>query len=280
LQAAVKYGKREPSYNQRGELNYKFRFADIVYITDHTCKKEITSWAAPGAGLDVEKMHVTPSMQQVHDNAVCLTHRRSGGWTSHTVIVVDQSGSMRKTDVQGGASRSDSVWVTLALEFVAKQLNNGTSTPLDVVSVIVMNQESSIVVDRQPMDWLLFNRIIDLLRTQEPSFDGNYRPALDLAERLLLKNKEGSCALTLLFLSDGKPSDRVPPAVPGSFRSTRSYYHDMVSVGIEVWRAASDVASLFSLSGSAGLLKNSACLTPLLPGQHSLAVLVCSTQRV
>lgn len=30
-------------------------------------------------------------------------------WTSHTVVVVDQSGSMRKTDVPGGATRSDAV---------------------------------------------------------------------------------------------------------------------------------------------------------------------------
>lgn len=37
---------------------------------------------------------------------------------------------------------------------------------------------------------------------------GNYLPALDKAERYLLANTSGSCALLLLFLSDGRPSDR------------------------------------------------------------------------
>ena len=57
---------------------------------------------------------------------------------------------------------------------------------------------------------MLFNCIVDLLRSQEPHFDGNYLPALDKAEQLLLSNSFGSCALNLFFLSDGKPSDRVP----------------------------------------------------------------------
>jgi hypothetical protein len=57
---------------------------------------------------------------------------------------------------------------------------------------------------------LLFNSIVDLLRKQEPHFDGNYLPALDAAENLLVANTSGSCALTLFFLSDGKPSDHLP----------------------------------------------------------------------
>ena len=51
---------------------------------------------------------------------------------------------------------------------------------------------------------------IKLLRTSEPKSDGNYLPALQAAERLLLGNTSGSCALLLLFLSDGKPSDQLP----------------------------------------------------------------------
>ena len=55
LKAAVKYGSRKVSRNQRGELNWKYTFADIVYITDSTSTREITSWAKPGAGLDIVK---------------------------------------------------------------------------------------------------------------------------------------------------------------------------------------------------------------------------------
>lgn len=208
LQAALKYGRKEPSISDRGHLNYKFRFADIVYITDETCTREITSWAAPGSGIDLPLKEISPSLQLSHDAASqCILNKMH--WTSHTVVIVDQSGSMRKADVDGGATRSDAVWLALALDFVRKQLENGEATSTDVVSIIIMNKTSRVVVDRQPMDWLLYNRIIELLRTQEPCLDGNYGPALDRAGDLLAFNVEGTFALSLFFLSDGKPSDKI-----------------------------------------------------------------------
>jgi len=39
------------------------------------------------------------------------------------------------------------------------------------------------------------------------SADSNYIPALELAEALLSKGNRGECALSLLFLSDGAPTD-------------------------------------------------------------------------
>ena len=42
LQAAVKYGTCEESYNQNGIRRLKYTFADIVYITDETGTREIT----------------------------------------------------------------------------------------------------------------------------------------------------------------------------------------------------------------------------------------------
>lgn len=44
LQAAVKYGTCEESYNQNGIRRLKYTFADTVYITDETGTKEITIW--------------------------------------------------------------------------------------------------------------------------------------------------------------------------------------------------------------------------------------------
>ena len=224
LQAALRYGSKEVSINQRGQLCYKFRFADIVYITDITCTKEITSWAAPGSGIDLPLKEISPLLQYTHDIASRYI-LKNVGWTSHTVIIVDQSGSMRKRDVNGGASRSDAVWLSLALDFIRKQLENGDATATDVVSIIIMNSTSSVVVDRQPMDWLLYNRVIELLRTQEPCFDGNYGPALHKAEELLAHNMEGRFASSLFFLSDGKPSDKI---LPGFHPST---YHSQLVQG-------------------------------------------------
>ena len=222
LRAALRYGSKEVSINQRGQICYKFRFADIVYITDITCTKEITSWVAPGSGIDVPLKEISTLLQYTHDIANQYIIKNVG-WTSHTVIIVDQSGSMRKRDVDGGASRSDSVWLSLAIDFVRKQLENGEATSTDVVSIVIMNSTSRMVVDRQPMDWLLYNRIVKLLRTQEPCFDGNYGPALDLAEELLAFNVEGRFAVSLFFFSDGRPSDKISP---GFHR--RTYHSQMV----------------------------------------------------
>ena len=211
LKAAVKYGKKELSYNQRGELNYKYTFADVVYITDLTSRKEITAWAVPGAGLDVAKHPISSAMKAEHEESCRRIKRDRSSWTSHTVIIVDQSGSMRKTDVEGGATRSDAVWLTLAVDFVAKKIESGQASSADVVSIVSMGRLHAVLVEKMPHDWFLFNSVIDLLRSQEPSFSGNYLPSLDAAEDLLLSNTYGNCALDLLFLSDGKPSDEIPP---------------------------------------------------------------------
>ena len=146
---------------------------------------------------------------------------RSGIWTSHTVVVVDQSGSMRKIDTADGSTRSDAVWVTLA-EWVSDQLTSGAAKQTDVVSVIGMNADSTLLVDRHPFNWVLYNTLIEFLRTAMPASDGNYIPALNMAETCLLANTHGSCALLLLFLSDGKPSDK-----PGKGYDISSYEYKL-----------------------------------------------------
>ena len=207
LQAALKYGECEETFSERGERRLKYTFADIVYITDETSTHEITCWAKPGAGLDVEKHPISKKAELAHKEACERILMDTSSWTSHTVIVVDQSGSMRKADVAGGATRSDAVWISIAIDFIAKQLETKKSSDTDVVSIVAMGISETILVDRKPHDWILFNTVVDLLRKQEPVFDGNYLPALDAAEKLLIFNSYGSCILSLFFLSDGKPSD-------------------------------------------------------------------------
>ena len=273
LQAALRWGTPVASLNQRGELCWKYTFKDVVFIVDETKTREITCWAQPGAGLDTHKQRITEDMVHVHRDA-CMRLKNTRSWTSHTVIVVDQSGSMRKTDVSGGATRSDAVWLTLAIDFIAKQIDNGQSTATDVVSVIGMGIHSSVLIDRQPHDWLLFNSILDLLRNQEPYFEGNYMPALDAAEKLLLANEFGACALALFFLSDGKPSDQVPKGHGGAPSSLEMHLWVVVSTCSLV---VSGAVSLFTQLASLVLLRTSMCLQVLLNAQRSLAVLATST---
>ena len=91
LQAAVKYGEKEASYeNNSGELRWKYTFRGIVYITDETSRREITSWPIPAFGFDVPLVEITEKMRRDHRAAVRALGNKAS-WTSHTVAVVDQS---------------------------------------------------------------------------------------------------------------------------------------------------------------------------------------------
>jgi len=96
----------------------------------------------------------------------------------------------------------------LALTWVQDEILAGTRTSTDVLSIISMRTGSELIVDAEPVDWLLFNELIGFLRTSMPGEPGNYLQAIDLAEKCLMGNMMGSCALALLFFSDGRPSDR------------------------------------------------------------------------
>ena len=62
-----------------------------------------------------------------------------GGFTSHTVIVVDRSGSMRKDDVPSFSTRTAAVYGCLAREFIQPQLDltaGGTNVGRAVVTIV------------------------------------------------------------------------------------------------------------------------------------------------
>lgn len=67
-------------------------------------------------------------------------------FTSHTVVVVDASGSMRKNDVAGYATRTEAVYESLASEFIAPQLAAQKKGGVEkaVVSLIEMSNESEV----------------------------------------------------------------------------------------------------------------------------------------
>lgn len=170
LQAAVRYGTRKPGFPcpRTGARRWLYTFADVVYVTDDTGTQEITTWPTPGAGFDIPLVEITPEQQSAHERACHAISTRPASWTSHSVVVVDQSGSMRTTDVSDGATRSDAVWVTLAISFVLEQLESGSARATDVITVIGLNENATVLIDRKPVDWVLFNSLVTLLRTSEP----------------------------------------------------------------------------------------------------------------
>ncbi|KAL7526158.1 hypothetical protein ACHAXR_001350, partial [Thalassiosira sp. AJA248-18] len=172
-------------------------------------------------GLNVEKVPISKEMEDEHLRASkdSTNHEL---WNSHTVAVVDQSGSMRKTDAENGVTRSDLVWVCLAVDYVGKRLRTGEATNRDYFSLIQMGTEANCLIKEHPFNWILYNNIIDMLRTRQPLGAGNYLPAIVCAKKMLLSNKKGKCLQQLVFLTDGAPSDDLPR---GLGYATHSNYH-------------------------------------------------------
>jgi len=81
---------------------------------------------------------------------------------------------------------------------------------------IEMRDEAKVVLESVPLDGHIFNVLMQRRNEARPSSHGNYIPALEAAERLLNKFSHGGCALNLLFLSDGRPSDarHASPLIP------------------------------------------------------------------
>ena len=57
---------------------------------------------------------------------------------------------------------------------------------------------------------IFFNLIVDLLYADKPGSHGNYLPYLKTAQKFMGTSTNAACQLSLVFLSDGHPSDNVP----------------------------------------------------------------------
>jgi hypothetical protein len=151
---------------------------------------------------------------------------------------------MRTCDVNGFRSRSDAAFGTLALNYIAEQLyQRGEGFFVDAVTVIEMKDTGSVVFHKEPLDWvgasgvtysfanvfppnklfhfspkILFNNILDHMKGAKPKSHGNYVKSLELAERII-QDEFDLCSdldpddiseFLLMFISDGKPSDKHP----------------------------------------------------------------------
>lgn len=145
------------------------------------------------------------------------------------MIVVDQSGSMRNTDASEGVTRSDLAWLTVAVEYVAASVKKGERKETDVLSIITMRQDATIVVEHEPFDWILFNKIVDIFRTSDPLRHGYYLPSLTAAKNLLTSNDFASCALQMIILSDVRPSDQLPGGPEACKSFAKMYINEIAS---------------------------------------------------
>jgi hypothetical protein len=212
LQAAMKYGVKTPTVGNRGQPCWKFTYNNVVYITDYSCRHEITSYTE---ALRIDRHPISNEMMTKHHEIKSLIENQPHLCTGHTYIIVDHSGSMRQSDVNGFHNRSAAAYGILALDFIAEQLSEGSDL-LESVSVIEMRDEGELILDRQPFDWILFNSLLRRGCESVPRSHGNYNPSLLLVQQLIVKEynllrdkmeKEDLPNFNMVFLSDGRPSD-------------------------------------------------------------------------
>lgn len=132
-------------------------------------------------------------------------------WQSHTVIVVDRSGSMRKGDFYGARNRLKAVWGAVANDYLFPLIEEGRGSLYDVVSIVAFGDDAYEILSREPVSWVLYNKICKIHAScqqhHNPFGHGNYLPGLQKVEQILNDGQEHCLPLSLIFLSDGRPSD-------------------------------------------------------------------------
>jgi hypothetical protein len=210
LQKALKYGIPERTWGYRWKIEYD----GIIFIADNARRKEVTAYPAPLKLADVDQ-----AAMEAHDLAKQLIELKPELCVTHSVLVVDNSGSMTMHDIILHRDRQTAAYSTIALEFVAEQLLSGTANNSDVVSLVEFSDTSRVVFTHEPVSWALYNKLLSrrdvrCFKTREDAkamelfrCDSNYLPAIAAAEELLENEPHEGCALSFFFLSDGAPSD-------------------------------------------------------------------------
>jgi hypothetical protein len=217
LQAAVKYGLKQPGFPEKrtGLPRWKYTFGNIVYITDHTSRVEVTSYKE---AVSIQPAPISQAMIDRHKEVKQILQDEPQLCTSHTIVVLDQSGSMKTADVNGFRNRSQAAYGSLALDYVAERLyQQGDPPGVDTLTLIEMNDEGNLIYQREPIDWLFFNKLLERQKLAQPRSHGNYLSSLQLVDTLieqeisLLDTDDEHDDLpdfALIVLSDGRPSDK------------------------------------------------------------------------
>ena len=131
LQKAKKYGLKQLGKLVGSDQRKMYTYAGITYVTDSTGRKEITSFRSNDVcGKNTGTKFVEPVIveERTLSSAELLMSKCNNElaaasphkWNSHTVFVVDMSGSMRRDDVNGARCRSDAVFTAMARDYIGK----------------------------------------------------------------------------------------------------------------------------------------------------------------
>jgi hypothetical protein len=121
-------------------------------------------------------------------------------------------------DVNGFRDRSQAAYGCLALDYVADQLYQESTLGFNNFTLLIeMNDVGTLVYKREPLDWILFNKLLERQTLASPRSHRNDVNSMQLAKECILKEKgmlgedinlEDLLHFALVILSDGKPNDK------------------------------------------------------------------------
>lgn len=142
-----------------------------MFITESTMKHEITSWRIDGASESIIPANAPDG---------------DGETGTHVVLVVDASGSMRKSDVPNYPNRTAAVYDCLVKDFLKQQLQQQEAREESsnvIVTLIEMSDDASVIFERKPLDADLEDSFLARM-TSRARDHGNYIPALRAAKEV------------------------------------------------------------------------------------------------
>jgi hypothetical protein len=145
---AIRHGTAERAWGRRWKLEYD----GIIFIVDDHMSREVTAYPSPLSFAPIDTKD-----RIVHNRANNLLKLKPGLCTSHTVLVVDNSGSMTTHDIILHKNRQVAAYSITAMEFVAEQLFRKTVTNSDLLTLIEFDSRASEVFARESFDWVLYN---------------------------------------------------------------------------------------------------------------------------
>lgn len=231
LQRALKYGRRQRAWGERWQVEYD----GITFITDSTMRREVTAYPSPLPEVDLD----ASAIETIEKAKRVLEHKPELA-TSHTVLVVDNSGSMlsKKNDVHLYRDSQNAAFSMTALEFVAEQLLNNTACNSDMVSLVKFDTEASVEFSREPIGWPVYNKILSHRNKQSyksrqfsPEMVIIYLLSLRKAKDLLSSGCHDKLAVSLFFFSDGMATDhkKLGVSIEESYKLMKAEITEMAS---------------------------------------------------
>jgi hypothetical protein len=111
--------------------------------------------------LSLSFAHFDERIQSEHDRAKFVLQLKPELCVSHTILIIDSTGSMWSRDIGLYRRRRTSVYIALALDFVAEQLSNETANSSDVVTLIEIKDIARVLYLKEPMTWaVLYNALL------------------------------------------------------------------------------------------------------------------------